>query len=147
MAQEEDEDLVRVLDLKNPPAMLGSEKFIAWIKERFFKKKIDKEIPESKKLAPDMDTIILEVSRYYGVRPTTLKAVRRGIENEARDVAVYLIRTMRSEPLMRIGAGFGLSRYSSVSSVVLRVKIRLQKDKKFKQRLAHIESNILKGQT
>jgi hypothetical protein len=39
MAQEQDEDLVRVLDRKNPPSMLGSEKFISWIKDRFFKKK------------------------------------------------------------------------------------------------------------
>jgi chromosomal replication initiation ATPase DnaA len=87
------------------------------------------------------------VSRYYEASPTALKAVRRGIENEPRDVAIYLIRSMRAEPLMRIGAGFGLNRYSSVSSVVMRVKTKLQKDRKFKARLAHIESNILKGQT
>jgi len=118
--------------------MLGSEKFISWIKNRFFKKKLYKEIPASKQLAPDLDTILLEVSRY---------SVRRGIENEPRDVSMYLIRCMRSEPLMKIGADFGLNRYSSVSSAVMRVKNRLQKDRKFKNRLEQIESNILKGQT
>ncbi len=30
--------LVRVLDGKNPPSMLGSEKFISRIKDRYFKK-------------------------------------------------------------------------------------------------------------
>jgi hypothetical protein len=54
---------------------------------------------------------------------------------------------MRSDPLMRIGTRYGLTQYSSVSSVVLRVKTKLQKDKSFKERLAHIESKILKGQT
>jgi hypothetical protein len=147
MAQEQDEDLVRILDRKNPPSMLGSEKFISWIKDRFFKKKKDKEVPASRELAPDLDTIISEVSRYYKIRTTTLKAVRRGIENKPRDVAMYLIRSMRSEPLMRVGAGFGLNRYSSVSSAVMRVKTKLQKDRKFKARLECIESNILKGQT
>ncbi len=78
---------------------------------------------------------------------SNLKAVRRGIESEPRDVAMYLIRSMRSEPLMRVGAGFGLNRYSSVSSAVMRVKTKLQKDKKLKDRLEHIENNILKGQT
>jgi len=34
-----------------------------------------------------------------------------------------------------------------ISSVVMRVKTKLQKDKKFKERLANIENNILKGQT
>ena len=38
MAQEQDEDLVRVLDGKKPPSMLGSEKFISWIKDFFFQK-------------------------------------------------------------------------------------------------------------
>ena len=92
-------------------------------------------------------TIISEVGRYYKVRPTKLRAVRRGMENEPRDVAMYLIRSMRAEPLMRVGANFGLNQYSSVSSAVVRVKVKLQKDRKFKERVQHIESNILKGQT
>jgi hypothetical protein len=54
---------------------------------------------------------------------------------------------MRSEPLMRVGAGFGLNRYSSVSSAVVRVKIKLQNDRKFKGRVEWIKNNILKGQT
>ncbi|MBW2612160.1 MAG: transposase [Deltaproteobacteria bacterium] len=147
MAQEHDEDLVRILNRKNPPSMLGSEKFIAWIKDRFFKKKKDKEVPASRELAPELNTIISEVIRYYKIRPSTLRDVRRGIENEPRDVAMYLIRSLRSEPLMRVGAGFGLNRYSSVSSVVMRVKAKLQEDRKFKNRLKCIENNILKGQT
>jgi chromosomal replication initiation ATPase DnaA len=108
---------------------------------------MDKEVPASKKLAPDLDTIISEVCRYYEVRPTYLKAVRRGVENEPRDVAIYLIRSMRADHLMTIGTEFGLHRYSSVSSVVMRVKTKLQKDRKFKERIAHIESIVLKGQT
>ncbi|CAB1060745.1 hypothetical protein D1BOALGB6SA_5512 [Olavius sp. associated proteobacterium Delta 1] len=48
------------------------------------------------------------MSRYYEINPSTLKAVRRGSENEPRDVAMYLIRSMRSEPLMRVGADFAL---------------------------------------
>lgn len=147
MAQEQDEGLGRVLEAKNPPSMLGSEKFIAWIKERFFKTKLHKEVPASKDLAPDLKTIITEVSRHYEVKRTKLKAVRRGIENEPRDVAIYLIRSMRSEPLMRVGGCFGMNRYSSVSSAVTRVKIKLQKDRKFKAHLEDIRNNILKGQT
>jgi len=50
---------------------------------------------------------MLEVSRYF---------VRRGIESEPRDVAMALIRSMRAEPLIRVGAGFGLNRYSSVTA-------------------------------
>jgi chromosomal replication initiation ATPase DnaA len=87
------------------------------------------------------------VSRYYEIKPAILKAVRRGVENEARDVAIHLIRSMRAEPLMRIGAVFGLNRHSSVSSAVMRIKRKLQKDKTFKSRLEYIENKILKHQT
>ncbi|CAB1067350.1 hypothetical protein D1AOALGA4SA_20 [Olavius algarvensis Delta 1 endosymbiont] len=147
MAQRQDEELLRVFERKNQPSILGTKKFISRIKDRFFKKKINKEIPASKGLAPDSDRIISEVSRYYEVKPAGLTAVRRGIENEPRDVAVYLIRTMRSDSLMRIGAEFRLNRYSSVSSVVMRVKEKLQKDRKFRERLSQIENSILKNQT
>jgi hypothetical protein len=54
----------------------------------------------------------------------TLTAARRGIESEPLDVAIYFIGNLRAEPLLKIGAGFGLNRYSSVSSVVMRVKGR-----------------------
>jgi putative transposase len=147
MAQQQDKDFMRVIEREKQPSMLGSKEFISWVKDRFFKKKIDKEIPASKGLAPDAEGIISEVSRHYETSSIVLTAVRRGIVNEPRDVAIYLIRSMRSDPLMRIGARFGLKQYSSVSSVVLRVKTKLQKDKSFKERLAHIESKILKGQT
>jgi chromosomal replication initiation ATPase DnaA len=147
MAQQQDKDFMRVIEREKQPSMLGSKEFISWVKDRFFKKKIDKEIPASKGLAPDAEGIISEVSRHYEASSIVSTAVRRGIVNEPRDVAIYLIRSMRSDPLMRIGARFGLTQYSSVSSVVLRVKTKMQKDKKFKERLAHIESKILKGQT
>ena len=92
-----------------------------------------------------METIIpAEESRYDEIKSSTLKAVRRGIENEARDVAIYLMRTMRAEPLMRLGAVFDLSRHSSVNTTVTRKKIKFQKDSKFKNRLKYLENNILK---
>jgi putative transposase len=147
MAQEQDEDLVRLIDGDKRPSMLGSKKFRSWVKEQFFKQKKDKEVPASKELAPDLETIISEVSRHYQIKPDKLRAVRRGIANEPRDVAIYLIRSMRSEPLMQVGAGFGLNRYSSVSSAVMRIKIKLQKDRKFKNLFENIENNIIKSQT
>jgi hypothetical protein len=66
--------------------------------------------------SPRLNEILTEL----GVKPTIdlLKDIRRGIENEPRDVTMDLIRSMRSEPLMRVGAGLGLNRYRSVSSAI-----------------------------
>lgn len=104
MTQQPDEQIVRIFERKVQPSMLGSKEFVTRIKDRFFKKKINKEIPASKALAPDLGRIISAVSRYYHTQPSALTGVRRGSENEPRDVAIYLIRTLRSDPLMRIGS-------------------------------------------
>ena len=93
----------------------------------FQKEDINKEIAASKGLVPAGDRIISEVSRYYQTKPSALTGVRRGYKNESRDAALYIIRTMRAEPLKKIGAGFELNRYSSVSSVVLWVKEKMRK--------------------
>ena len=58
MSQEQDEDLIQVLDSKNLPSMFGSDKFVFWIKDKFFERKKDKQVPALKELAPDLDTII-----------------------------------------------------------------------------------------
>lgn len=147
MGQPQDDGLVRVLDGQRFPSMFGSERFISWVKDRFYKKKKDKAIPASKELAPDPDAIISVVCRYFKAKPADLRNVRRGVTNEPRDVAMYLMRSMRADSLMSIGENFGLNQYSSVSSAVMRVKVKMNKSSKLKNRLERIERDILKGQT
>jgi chromosomal replication initiation ATPase DnaA len=47
---------------------------------------------------------------------------------------------------MRIGREFNISKYSTVSSVVLKMGNELQKDKKLKKRINDIEKLLVKGQ-
>ena len=70
--------------------MLGSKEFFTWAKDRFFKKKIDKEIPASKGLAPDLNRIISEVIRYYGARPAALTAVFAVALKTSRGMWAYI---------------------------------------------------------
>ncbi|MFZ0451451.1 MAG: transposase [Desulfatiglandaceae bacterium] len=143
VASDADDELLGVPEQPYLPAILGSEKFMAWIKELFFEQKNHKEVPASKGLAPDNETILGALERFYGQNPEALTAVRRGRVNEPRDIAVYLIRTLRAEPLESIGAVFNLNRYSSVSSVIYRVKSRMQKDVKFRKRVEEIKNSLL----
>ena len=57
---------------------------------------------------------------------------RRGVENEARDFAMYMLRFIRSERLTKIGEEFNLSNYSSVSTAIERIKRKMD-SKKFKK--------------
>ncbi len=92
----------------------GSETFIKWVKETFPKKKKEMEIPESKKLCPEVVDIKRAVCRHYKIGEAELQKSRRGVENEARDLAIYLLRYIRSERLEKIGEEFNLWRMGDV---------------------------------
>ena len=66
---------------------------------------------------------------------------RRGVENEARDIAICMLRVIRGEPLAKIGQEFNLNNYSSVSSAVNRVRKKLE-SRKFKMHYDKIKGMI-----
>ena len=70
--------------------MLGSVKFIQWVKNKFFRQKRHMQVPDSKALAPDSETIVETICRFYKIHRDKLFAVKRGTKNEARHVAIYL---------------------------------------------------------
>jgi chromosomal replication initiation ATPase DnaA len=81
------------------------------------------------------------VCRHYQIGEAELQKSRRGVENEACDVAIYLLRYIRSERLGKIGEEFNLNNYSSVSNAISRVKRRLRSNK-FKKRYGQIFDSL-----
>lgn len=143
------EDSKEVMDFfkkKNLPSIFGSEDFISWIKGKYYLKKKDDEVPESRKLAPTVDKIKKEVCRIYKIGEDALLDAKRGQINEPRNIAIYLARKLRGMKLMEIGSVFGMAKYSSVSSVIARTKLQLSQDVKFRKKIQRIESNINKSQ-
>ncbi len=93
------EEINRIFGRKNLPSALGSKNFLDWVKGSFFSRKRHKEVPESKSLSPDAERIKEEVCRSYGVERVALHRSRRGISNEPRNVAIYLLRALRGDNL------------------------------------------------
>jgi len=131
---------------KHIPAILGDDSFIDKIKEKYFKEKQHEEVPESKVLAPDVNRIKQAVCSKYRTSPEEMSVSRRGGRNEARNVAIYLIRQYTGEKLTIIGREFNVSKYSTVSSAVLKIRNELQKDKRLKKRINDIEKQFVNGQ-
>jgi len=104
------------------------------------------EVPESKRLAPTSDTIISSVCEHYGVSFNELLITRRGIFNEPRNIAVYLLRQIRGENLNNIGELFNIKAYSTVSSIIRRVSRLKKYDRKIKKQIGKIQDSINKGQ-
>jgi putative transposase len=138
------EEIVHLLEGKRLPWLLGSDRFIDWVKDRFFKGKHHKEVPDSRGLAPGRRKIKEAVCRFYQVKPDDLLNSKRGVFNEPRNVAIFLSRRLRGDRLDEIGRDFNLKRYSSVSTVIERTKAQMSRDRKLRQRVEKLKT-ILTG--
>lgn len=146
MAEADSDELTDLLSQRNLPAFLGSERFIDWVKAKFQKLRARGEIPAARLLAPGLDAIESAVCQSYRIDRQELLSRQRGVLNEAGDVAIYLARRLSGQTLAAIGEAFGLDNYSSVSSVVSRMKRRIQVDRSLKKRTKTIERQLRMSQ-
>lgn len=70
----------------------------------------------------------------------------KGELNEATNVVVYLMRRLWHDSLKEIGSNFQMVKYSSVSSIIERMKKKLSKDRNLKKRMEKVSAHIYKSQ-
>ena len=145
MHKDNSKEVTRLFSLKKLPSFFGPESFITGIKEKYYFKKKSYEIPESKSLAPASDTIISAVCENYGVSFNELLITRRGIFNEPRNIAVYLLRQIRGENLNNIGEMFNIKAYSTVSGIIRRISKLIKYNRKIKNQIGEIQDSINMG--
>jgi REP element-mobilizing transposase RayT len=145
ISQEESKSILKFFSRGNLPAILGSQDFIDLIREKFYKQSYDRHVPQSRILAPSIAHIKRIVEREYNISSEVLVFSRRGFFNEPRSVAIYLSRKYSAKTLLEIGTEFNMSQYSSVSSVVDKMKTVVAKDKKIRKRIHAIEKIVNKG--
>lgn len=143
----EDEDKTSgIMEGKRWPSLLGPQDFINWVKTVYRDFNGWEEIPRIRDLYADPDRIFSRVCDYYGVKNDDLFISKRGYFNEPRCVAIYLMRRLRRDSLGEIGKAFQMKKYSSVSSVVARLKMQMRNDFQLEKRVKEIENLIIKSQ-
>lgn len=143
----DDESITGFFDEKKWPVSIGSSEFTGWVRRTFLEMKTDvEEIPQVKSLAPERAEIIEAICSNYEVTSENLFVSRRGYFNEPRNVGVFLFRRLRREQLKEIGQYFHIAKYSSVSSIIERLKMRMNADRKLKNRVDKIHDKIIKNQ-
>lgn len=91
---------------------------------------------------PTAEAIIRETGKYYSLTPEQLKSENRsGAIKTARQVAMYLMRTLTSMSFQEIGAAFGRN-HSTVINSVTRIDEQMRTDARLKGVIRDIESNI-----
>ena len=146
MQEDDSEEVTRLFSLKKLPSFFGPESFITGIKEKYYFKKKSYEVPESKRFTPTSDIIISSVCEHYGISLNELLITRRGILNEPRNIAVYLLRQIRGEKLNKIGELLNIKAYSTVSSILRKVARLKKHDRKIKKQIGKIQDSINNGQ-
>ncbi|MFW6357385.1 MAG: transposase [bacterium] len=145
-AQEDEGEITRIFSLKKLPSILGSSEFVERIKERFFERTLNREIPQAKQLAPDEGRIKEAVCAFYGCDSTELYKSRRGLENEARNMAVYLCRRLRGDTLDQVARSFAMHTSSAVSSVVVKMEKRMNSEPALRNTMQEIRKVICNSQ-
>lgn len=140
--QKDSDEMTDFYSKKNLPSIMGSREFIDWVKEKFSELLFKEEIPEARKLAPDTGMIKRAVCEIYGIDSARLEGLHRGKENEPRDVAVFLARRLRRDTLVEVGNAFGITNYSSVSTIVESMKRKISTNRKLKKQIEKVERRI-----
>ena len=128
--------------------ILGDRGFIGRVKGRLGDRaKVEEEKPESRRVfGLGVEEIARVTARVYGKRLEELRRKRRGEENEARSMAMYLCRTLGGHRHSEIGRVLGLEKTSSVSSACLRMKARVGAERRITRRARKIEEELRKSQ-
>jgi REP element-mobilizing transposase RayT len=142
---DDSEETERFYSLKNLPSVLGGDSFKQWLKEYFSHLSFRDEIPESRLLAPSAQEIIATTCQHFQVTKEQLLTSRRGQENLPRDLAIYLVRVLTRKTMPEIGKHFEISNYSTVGSVIDRMKQREAKDRDFRKILKKMKSIMVKS--
>ncbi len=143
---DEEDEIAAVLEGKKWPSILGPQSFIDWVKGQHYALKSDEEIPDAKTLDPDADLIIETVCAFYNVNRDDLCKSKRGEFNEPRSAAIYLMRKLRRDSLKRIAGQFQMEKYSSISSIIQRLKLRMQRDRNLKNHIEKLTGRLKKSQ-
>ena len=140
------EEINRILGSRKWPSVIGKESFMEWVKDTFFVKKRHAEVPESKSLAPDSEKIKRAVCRSYDINEEGLVFSKRGMTNEPRNIAIYLMRNLMGSKLGEIGREFGINNYSSVSTIIERTKQKSATDRGFRKRIEKLKLDLMVSQ-
>lgn len=127
--------------------VLGGKEFVQRVKERLGKKaRVQGEVPESRRVfGLTIGEVVEATAKVYGKEVEELLRGGRGRSNEARGMAMYLCRVLGGHRLGDIGRVLGSDNYSSVSSVWLGMKRRIEREGSLAARARKIEELLMKS--
>ena len=133
-----EEALLRFYSNKKRSPILGGEDFISWVKEGEFSVSGEHVGYETRILRSGVSSVIKAVAEVFGVSDEDLFQGRRGKRNEARQVAMYLVRELCDSSLKEIAEVFKLGSYGSVGGACSVIERQIKFDRALRRRIEQI---------
>jgi len=119
------EDIEKKLDRDRWPAILGQQKFLEVVRENYMRgstKKLRKQRAKVDEITYTPGEIVRAICDYYGVQSEQVTSRSSGRSNEARRVAMYMLRNLCRLSYGKIGEILGGVGYGAVAPVYLQMK-------------------------
>jgi chromosomal replication initiation ATPase DnaA len=122
--------------------ILGGEAFIERVKQPATM--LAREYPryERRAVQADPEKVMRKIVEQYNVKREEIFRGVRGRENEARKVAMYLVKRCCDRTLPEIADYFGTNGYATISWNCRVLESKMAKDMKFKDRIEKIAASI-----
>lgn len=100
-------------------------------------------LKRSSEYIPTPEAILDYISKYYGVEESLIRGQQRVREAvQARQIAMYLIRSMTNISVVDIGKVFDNRDHSTVLYSIQRVEDKMKRDPAYAERIKEIKTNI-----
>ena len=100
-------------------------------------------LKRSSEYIPTPEAILDYIGKYYGVDPSLIRGQQRVREAvQARQIAMYLIRSMTNLSVVDIGKVFDNRDHSTVLYSIQRVEDKMKRDPAYAERIKEIKTNI-----
>ena len=142
-----EESLKQYYERPRQAPILGSEKFMERVRQPFVAVAREHARYERRVVEAGPERVISEVVRQYKVTREEIIGGVRGRENEARKVAMYLVRRCCDRTLPEIAEYFGIGSYSAVSWSCRAIGAKMAKENKLRDRIEKITASIHQLQT
>ena len=119
-------------------AMLGSE-----ADEETVTRAMQDILKRSSEYIPTPEAILEYISKYYGLEESVIRGQQRVREAvQARQIAMYLIRSMTNTSVVEIGKVFDNRDHSTVLYSIQQVEKKMKKDPSFAENVKEIKTNL-----
>jgi REP element-mobilizing transposase RayT len=138
-----EEELERFYHSGRQAPVLGEEPFVEWVREHL-ERLTTREHPryERARMQAAPEQVVRAVARLYKVEVEQLMRGGEGTENEARKIAMYLVRRCCDRTLQETARLFGGGSCGTVGWACHGIESQLQSEKKLGKRIERITTSI-----